>query len=365
MKTVLAILFCFASAPLFSQNPVPIQVSYPVYFDDVKFPRLQSPDLPPMNHLCGVAMLYLDTSMVNKELVFSGMDEPIILLDHVGISTKLSFIITDSLANKTSLEFLYSNNTCAASIMRNDSIISIGNMTKDQHRYSLRMIGNNYWHDEISAFISTLNYHLLRLHTKKLKQIPINGMYNSDSLNVILGYDYSFDTDNDLSWFDESLRNRIKDEAAFAYNSLLDDNKDSLYVNTIKTNSLVFHTASLDKDNNHLTHGKVSTIFKMNGEKNYLFLQAKKEYLMEIGYTYQKEAGKNGRLMLDKFTIKNMENNDFIDMTVFDLTDNGVPILYVDLISGVVMEDTGAWKAVQFITAIQDIFRLVRLPGEG
>ena len=65
------------------------------------------------------------------------------------------------------------------------------------------------------------------------------------------------------------------------------------------------------------------------------------------------------------FTIKNLENDDFIEMDIFDFAYNGFPLLYVDLISGVVMEDNGAWDAIQFITAIQDIFRIVKLPSEG
>ncbi len=365
MRIKITTFILFYTATLFSQNPIPIQVSVPVFYEDVKFPRLQSRDLRPVGHLCGIALLFLDTSKVEEEIVIGDIDDPVIWLDKVGISTKLSIIVTDSNADVTSLDFLYSNNTCAVSIGRNDSIISIGNLTKEGELYAMRIIGNNYWHHEIKTLIGRINHHLLRLHTKQLKHIPISGLFNPDSLNVILGYDYSFDTNFDLTWFDGGLRDRIKAEASMAYDRLHSGFNDSLYVDTIKTNSLVFHTAWNGKEGEKTTNGKISTIFKVESEAGYLFLKPQKEYLMEIGYKYHQRSATNGRLMIGRFLIKNMGNGDFIEMVVYDLSENGIPVLYVDLINGVVMEDEGAWKADEFIMAIQDVFRLVKLPSEG
>ena len=84
---------------------------------------------------------------------------------------------------------------------------------------------------------------------------------------------------------------------------------------------------------------------------------------MEIGYQYTQHK-KTGHLSINSFKISNLRNNDFIEMDVQDLVYRGVPMLYVDLIQGVVMEDEGAWKAAQIIQVIQDIFKLVKLPGE-
>ncbi len=365
MRIKITTFFLFYTTFLISQNPIPVQVSIPVYYQDVKYPHLQSKNLKPIGQLCGISLLFLDTSKVKEQIVIGDLNDPIIWLDKVGISTKLSFIVTDSNANVTTLDLLYSNNTCAASISRNDSIISIGNLTKENDLYAMRIIGNNYWRNEIKYLIEKVNHHLLRLHTKQIKSIPISGLFNPDSLNVILGHDYSFDTNFDLTWFDGTLRNRIKAEASMAYDRLHAQLNDSLYLDTIKTNAVVFHSVVNDNDNRHITHGTVSTIFKVESETGYLFLKTQKEYLMEIGYAYHQRTGDSGRLMINKFLIKNMENGDFIEMEVYDLSENGIPVLYVDLISGVVMEDDGAWKANEFITAIQDVFRLVKLPSEG
>ncbi len=364
MKIKFSIIFLFLAFQLLAQNPIPLQVSIPVYFEDVPYTHLQSRGLEPISDLCGIALLYIDTSITEKKILVAGNDDPVIWTDRVGITTKLSLISTDSNSNVSTLDFLYSNNICAISISRNDSIISIGNLTKKNDNYVIKIIGSNYWTEYIKNQFTTLNDHLMRLHTKQLKAIPISGYFNPDSLNVVLGYDYSFDTNYDLSWFDENLRNRIKLEADLAHDVLQNNLSSNDFSDTIRSNSIVVHTAQMSEEGNGI-NGKIATIFKMQGEDNYLFLKKKKEYLMEINYSYKKVSETSSKLLIELLSIKNMENGDFIVMEVIDMTDNGLPILYVDLISGVVMEDNGAWKADQFITAIQDVFRLVKLPGEG
>ncbi|HFA49048.1 MAG TPA: hypothetical protein ENJ95_08530 [Bacteroidetes bacterium] len=364
MKLTLINIILLSSFHLFGQNPIPLQVSVPIYFEDVEFPHLQSEDLRPVSHLTGIALLFLDTTISTEQIHVAGMDEPIIWADKVGITSKVSFMISDSIS-LMSLDLLYANGACTANIVKNEKTIATGGVTKDNSAYAIRLVGKEIMTDDIKYLIKKLNNFLMRLHAKKQKTIPVSPLFNRDSLNVILGPDLSFDTNYDLYWFDEILRNRLKNIAIRSYMKLKEDKGPAMIKDTIKSYALVFHTAAPSPTDDNYIEGRLSTIFKIKGGKDYLFLHADTDYLMEMHYKYTKWPTGSGRLMIDKFSIKNTENDDFVEMQVFDYTWNGIPLLYVDLISGVVMEDKGAWKADQFITAIQDIFRLVKFPYEG
>lgn len=359
----MSFFFFLSTNWIFAQNPVPVQVSVPVYFEDVEFTHLQSPDKPPVTHLCGIAFYFLDTSVVKDKIIVSNLFDPIIWVDKVGISTKVKFIVSDS-ASIRSLDLLYANGACSVEIVENEQIVATGSVTQDFGRYALRLVGPEILTEKIVELIGQINKYLLYLHSMEQMEIPVSPLFDPDSLNVIIGPDRSFDTNYDLYWFDETLRNRIKNLAIKAYMAIDRDESQNPLKESVQTNAWVEHIAEKVPGYSNMTRGKVSTLFKMKGKKNYLFLQSNQEYLMEIGYKYEKWKTSSGRLMIERFLVKNIGNDDFIEMKIFDYTWNGVPLLYVDLIQGVVMEDNGAWKANEIISAIQDIFRLVKLPHE-
>lgn len=364
MRFVFCTLLLLTTTFITSQNPFPLQVSLPVYLEHEAYSYLRSDvSASPISLLCGISLMFLDTSKVQEEVIVSGLEDPIIWFDKVGISTIVRFIVSDS-SSQTSMDLLFANNACRVNIVKNGQNIANGSITPEFGGYSLRLVGDDSVSGDIVKFLEKLNDYLLGLHTKVQKTIPISPLFARDSLNLIFGHDYSYNTNFDLYWFDETLRNRIKNLALKSFLVMGNDGRGSPVSESLQTNAIVHHEAMKMRGTSNRLGGKVSTIFKMNGEKNYLFLKAKQEYYMEISYKYERWATASDRLMIDKFYIKNLENDDFIEMRVFDFTWSGAPILYVDLINGVVMEEQGAWKADQFITAIQDVFRLVKLPKE-
>lgn len=365
MRFVFCTLLLFSTTLITSQNPFPLQVSVPVYFENVAYSYLKSDNATsPIGSLCGISLMFLDTSKVQEEIIVSGLDDPIIWFDKVGISTTVRFIVSDS-SSQTSMDFLFANNACRVNIVKNGQNIANGSITPEFGSYSLRLVGDNSVNKDIVKFLDKLNDYLLGLHTKVQNAIPISPLFARDSLNLIFGYDYSYNTNFDLFWFDETLRDRIKSLALKAFLVMENNERGGPISESLQTNAIVHHEAMRMGGKTNRISGKVSTIFKINGDRNYLFLKAQKEYYMEISYTYERWKSNSDRLMIDKFYIKNLENDDFIEMNIFDFTWSGAPILYVDLINGVVMEEQGAWKADQFITAIQDVFRLVKLPKEN
>ena len=364
MKIAFTLTFLFAAQILIGQSPIPIQVSYPVYFDNSAYAQSTSEKEEPLIQLCGIALLFLDTSDTQDRITISNLRNPIIWFDKVGISNQVKFIVSDS-NSIISMNLLYANNACTVNIFKNEQSIATGSITEDFGKYVIRLVGSEVVENDIVNFMELMNKYLLRLHKMKQKVIPVSPYFDSDSLNIIIGKDYSFNTNYDLHWFDETLRNRVKNLAIKSYMKITSDESQKSIKETEETNAWVEHRAEKIPGKSNMTKGKVTTSFKMKGKRDYLFLRSNQEYLMEIGYEYEKWKTSSGRLMIDKFSIRNVENDDFIEMDIFDFTWNGVPMLYIDLINGVVMEDGGAWKADQFITAIQDIFRLVKLPGEN
>lgn len=364
MRFVFCTLFLLTTILIKSQNPFPLQVSIPVYFENVAYSYLKSDNAAaPLGSLCGISLMFLDTSKVQEEIIVSGLEDPIIWFDKVGISTTVRFIVSDSFS-QTSMDFLFANNACRVNIIKNNQNIANGSIAPEFGGYSLRLVGDNSVSKDIVNLLEKLNDYLLSLHTKVQKTIPISPLFARDSLNLIFGYDYSYNTNYDLFWFDETLRNRIKNLALKSLFVMESNERGGPISESLQTNAIVHHEAIKTPGKANRSTGKVSTIFKISGDKNYLFLKAQQEYYMEISYTYKRWESNADRLMIDKFYVKNLENDDFIEMKIFDFTWSGAPILYVDLINGVVMEEQGAWKADQFITAIQDVFRLVKLPKE-
>ena len=363
MRIIFTLTILLVAKILLGQSPIPIQVSYPVYFENSAYSNPSSEENEPLTQLCGIALLFLDTSDTQEKITISNLRDPIIWFDKVGISNQVKFIVSDSNSIIT-MTLLYANNACTVNILKNEQSIATGSITEDFGEYVIRLVGTEIVENDIINLMTLINNYLLRLHKMKQKVIPISPYFHADSLNIIIGKDYSFNTNYDLHWFDETLRNRIKNLAIKAYMTISRDESQKPVKETEETNAWVEHQAGKIPGKTNMTKGKVTTVFKMKGKRDYMFLRSNQEYLMEIGYQYEKWKTSSGRLMVDKFSIKNLENNDFIEMDVFDFTWNGVPLLYIDLINGVVMEDGGAWKAEQFVTAIQDIFRLVKLPGE-
>lgn len=357
-KCFLFFLLFYGGVRMTAQSPVKLQITYPIYLEDVAFPHQHNPAKPPIGELCGVALLFLDTAKVQDEIIVTNLEDPVIWIDKAGISTVARFVVPDS-SGAFSLELRFANGICAVNFLSGDTPIANGILTQERGIYKIRMVGSQSAHHRILGLLETLNTHLLKLHTKAQKTIPIGHRYNSETVNVILGPDQSYDTNFDLLWFDGSLLERVKELADNAHFSALKTPGAPALEESTVNQALVRHQVVLVPGQSHVTKGKVSTLFKVQPGTGHLFLRPNQEYLIEVGYRFEKWPFGEGRFMVDQFTVKNMGNGDFVSMDVLDFNWNGLPILYVDLIKGVVMEDEGAWKADQVLAVVQEVFRLV------
>ena len=346
---------------VFCQSPFPLQVVYPIYFEDVKFTHKQSYNTPPSTHLCGIALYLLDTTETKEKLIASNLNDPLIWVDKIGISNQIKFIMHDG-ASISCIEFTYVNGVCSAKYLKNDQILATGSIIKELDKYCIRIIGPEAARNEINNITKILNNYLLRLHSMDQTEVLISPYFNNESLNIIFGRDLSYDTNFDLFWFDQNLHDRIKKLAINTYLNLSNE-KDKYISEAVGDKIITEHYAEEIQEENQIK-GKISIFFKMEKGKKFFFLKSGEEYLFELNYLYEKGITGQGKLRLCKFLIKNIINNDFMEMNIYDYSENGVPLLYVDLINAVVMEDNGAWKVDQFITTFQDIYSKVSLPNE-
>lgn len=71
-----------------------------------------------------------------------------------------------------------------------------------------------------------------------------------------------------------------------------------------------------------------------------------------------------GELSINQLGMRDLETDDFVDMHILDFLDNGLPVLYVDLINGVVTAAEDKWDIANVIHAVEDVISVSTMPEE-
>ncbi|MEZ4961791.1 MAG: hypothetical protein R2830_18325 [Saprospiraceae bacterium] len=346
-------------APFVPQLTIPVQLNYGV----------KSREKVSLGDLSGIAVLFLDTTKMKDEIDLMGHGQPVIWYDHAGESLKVTFVVPDSQATNY-LSLLYSKTSCSVGLMRheklsNDTLRASGNLVLDPEGYQVYLVGPLGAKDGLKTAINQLNDFFMLLHARSRTTVNLKSWFNTDSLNVIIGSDTQFGTDNDLFWIDQSLRMRIRQLAVNAYSRLyLFENKAGFVKDTLTSFGFAVHTAQADPRDDNGVKGNLSFKVEPDDRLKYLFMKPHVAYLFSVGYSFYRHGSGKGELILEKISCKNLETSDFVDMELTDLVSNGIPLIYVDLIRGVVMEDGGPWDVANIFHALEDIFRLSYLPNE-
>lgn len=368
LHLTLGLLFpCFLLA---AQSPFPPQLTVPVHFHDVFKKVANAGNSQADLQLSGMALMFLDTTKMNDELVVTGRAEPVIWYDHIGQSLKVTFVVpkNDMIGH---LELTYFDSKCAATIWRQDRLTNEvvhakGDLLEKNGSYSLHFTADERSRQGIGEVIESVNLFLMKLHTKVRTPVAVKSWYNRDSLNVIVGADSQFDTDYELFWFDKSVRNRLQMLASNAFSKLIlfQNNSNRINDKVDDGQEVIIHEAMPVGLTGQRIAGNISVIVQPGGAIKYLFLKPGNSYRIFLEYSFSRRSNGPGEFSINRLGLKNIQTGDFIEMEVYDLVNSGIPILYVDLIRGVVMEDGGPWDVTNVIHAIEDVLGMSKLPFE-
>jgi len=368
MKSLVLAFFFFAFGFLaVAQSPFKPQLAIPVFFNNLAQPVSGSQKQHPATYLSGIALMFLDTANTNDEFLVSGTSDLVVWHDNIGRSTKVTFIVPDSQFIGR-LELLYFDAKCTANLWWEDRTTGAtqhasGDLVTDEKGYySLIFSLTNKADKLLPDIFFPLNVHLMQLHTRQMRKVAIKSWFNKDSINVIVGADSQFGTDFDLFWLDQSLRSRLQAAASNAYSKLF------LFNNPAPSfrDSLVERQKRIHHEVERLESGVRGTLtITMNpdGSARYVFLKPYHTYRMTIGYSFSHGVNRPGELSIHHFGLRDLNTDDFVDMELYDFVNNGLPVLYVDLIRGVVTSED-PWNITNVIHAIEDVVAASVLPME-
>lgn len=340
-----------------------VQVCIPVYMAE-EAPSQQNFSTPPITEVSGILTMLFDDPIEEDLLLMTRQEDPILWMEKMGVSTRATFIFPENEALYR-LELLLSNSRMTINILVDDTKIAWGVIADEKGGRAMRLVGGPGAHAKVLRTIDQVNNYLMRLHLRKQKKIIVRPGFNPDTLNVICGLDTQFDTDFDLLWLNEELYARIEKEAEAAYRILsLTDNLNGEYQEKVENSAIVEHTARLSKSEDGLMYGSLLILFEVMGESPYYFLKGGDRYQIAIDYQFRKNELGRSFLTLETVVFRNEKSGDFMEMNLVDLTPNGIPVLYVDLINSVIMEEQGTWQIGQVFTVLEDIFGIIDLPNE-
>ncbi len=374
MKRTFTLLtpFLLLCSVTFAQSPFKPQLALPVFFTPLAKKASNTEKQVPDAYLSGIALMFLDTADTNDELLMSGNSDLVIWHDNVGKSTLLTLLVTDSRATGK-LELMFFNSKCAAKLWQQnrstgESIQTHGELELGKNGYSLHFSTDKFADGKALAdIIDALNIELMELHTRNLRKVQVKSWYNGDSINVIVGKDSQFDTDNELFWLDQSLRDRLITVASNDFSKLfLFDNETESLQDSIKSfNSLLQHEAKpFFQNGGQGIRGTIAITLKPGIIANYMFFNPNHTYRLYVDYTFCHGGNIRNEFVINRFGLRNMDNGDFVDMDLLDFVSNGLPIMYVDLINGVVTASYKSWDISKAIHFIEDAFKATALPYE-
>jgi hypothetical protein len=368
-RTILAFTLVSVVVSAFTQSPFEPQLAIPVFFNDLAQKVTNFEKQHSGVSLSGIALMFLDTASTADEIIVTGRDEPVIWQDYVGKSTKVTFVIPDSMMIGR-LELLYFDAKCAATVWRHDRLTNEvvhakGNLLNGPDGLALHFSIDDKTKNGLSGVFDRLNLFLMKLHSRQMRRVAVKPWFNQDSLNLIVGSDSQFNTDNELFWFDQSMRSRLYSLASNAFSKLiLFKNNEEQLRDSITGAYQVVHTARPFKSGVEGIQGKVSITLQADDKARYLFFKPDQKYRLFVDYTFYRGNNGPGELSINRFGLRNLGNGDFVEMELYDLINSGFPVIYVDLIRGVVMEDGGPWDVSNVIHAIEDVFGASKMPFE-
>ena len=355
----LLLLLPFFAQAQFEANT---QVSIPVFFSETP-PFEQSSSLEPIGELSGIALMLFENQDEEDNILLTRQDDPILWMERVGISSKATITFPNN-NSLTEIELLLSNNRLTVSLYSNKRVFARGVIAEEQGRFLMRLTGSTEHHRLVQVLLDKVNNYLMRLHFSKKKKVFIRPGFNEDTLNVICGLDTQFDTNFDVIWLNDRLYNRLEREASSVLGLL--NSQDTLlgkYHQRVKNSAIVEHTARVSETDSSLMYGSLVVLFEVVGERGYYFLKGGQRYQIAVDYLLRSKENETN-FSFEKLMLRSVQSGDFIEMSLMDLTPNHIPIIYVDLINSVIMEDYGTWNIVQVFTVLEDIFSIIELPNE-
>ena len=361
MKTIWFFLFSLLLGGMsYGQYPVRPQVYVPVYHELGSSGNTWLTEQNRLADLCGTAFYFLDTTEQHDHLHVTDDLGFMVWTEKVGVSTLVDYIVSDG-AHVSRLSLQYSNGACQVEVWQDSSRLSHGNLVRENGRDIIRMRCLPAAEGLMVQVLKRVNTNLVGLFRKKLSEIPITSpLFFRDTLNLVIGPDQQFDTDYDLVWFDKSLYERLRQLAV----------KDARQLSGRKMMEEAFgqqgdsrHRVMRDSLTPELLHGRLTLPVRLHEGGAYLFLKPKADYEVSVDYDLF-VSGNRQRLSLQKLILLNRDTRDFVEMNLTDVVEQGVPVLYLHLIIGVVMEDDGRWSIGEVLRVVQEALRDAVLPYE-
>ncbi len=357
---------CFAFK-LSAQAPFNPQLAIPIYYGKVGDTPKQAERHGTKTYLSGMALLFLDTASVADELWVSGGSDLVIWHEYVGQSTKASFYVPDS-AFIGRVELTYFAGKCKAEITwvdRNNATEHQANgelLTNNSGEYYLHLNAEEAAIPSINRIFHPLNVDLMQLYNRNMRRVTVKSWFDKDSINMIVGADSQFDTDFDLLWLDQSLRQRIHFIAVNAFSKLVLFNKtgNSFQDSIVSKNRVLLHQA---ERNGEGIKGALSIKFMPDESTRYVFLKPFNQYQADIEYSFVYNKQGLNELSIGRFGLRNLQTGDFVDLNIFDFVNYSLPVMYIDLINGVVTGED-AWDITNVIHIIEDVIASSNLPAE-
>lgn len=356
--------FCFYIA---AQTPFQPQLAIPVFFNSVAQPVANAEKHRPDTYLSGIALMFLDTADTNDELLLTGSSDLVIWHDNIGKSTKITYIVPDSQFIGR-LELLYFDAKCVADLWWQDRVTgqvqhATGDLLSEPSGYALYLTTDGKTDKALANLFFPLNVELMELHTRQMRRVPVKSWYNRDSINVIVGADSQFNTNYELFWLDQSLRSRLRTVASNSYSKmfLFSNPVSSLADSVMNGQRQVIHRVSRTENG---VNGRISIVMKPDGSARYVFLKPTHRYRLYIDYSFSHQQAGPGALCIKQVGLRDLETGDFVDMNILDFLDNGLPVLYVDLINGVVTAAEDKWDIANVIHAVEDVISVSVMPEE-
>ncbi|MCU0346794.1 MAG: hypothetical protein MUC59_07610 [Saprospiraceae bacterium] len=349
-----------------AQSPFKPQLAVPVHLNGLAQASTSSPRQPTKTYLSGIALMFLDTANTADELLVTGSSDLIIWHDCIGRSTKVTFIVPDTqFIGK--LELMYFGSKCTADLLLQDrntsaTFHSAGELllnAQDSYQLVFDQKSEKLPYD----IFHPLNVQLMQLHARDQRKVTLKSWFNKDSINVIVGADSQFDTDFDLFWLDQSLRNRLHALASNNYSKLylFDQQNSTVLDSSLSKNKTVLNRAERTP---YGLKGSLTITMTPDGSARYVFLKPFRSYTMFIDYAFHFVKGGTGQVSIQRFGLRDLNTGDFVEMDLYDLVNNGMPVMYVDLLKGVITSLDGTWDITNVIHAIEDVVAASALPGE-
>lgn len=349
-----------------AQSPFKPQLAIPVHIGGMAQPVSNIAKQAPYTYLSGIALMFFDSSNTTDEFLVTGGSDLVVWHDCIGKSTKLTFIVPDSQFIGR-LELMYFDAKCTADLWWQDRFTgatshATGDLLSDESGYSLHFTLTDKATKNLGDIFYPLNVQLMELHARDIRKVEVKSWFNRDSINVIVGEDSQFDTNYELFWLDQALRTRLHALASNSYSKLvLFGGNDTVRQDSVQNKNRMIHNR-VERTKGGLK-GTMTITLKPDASARYVFLKPFHTYRMFVDYTFLHAKNRPGQMSIQRIGLRDTNNGDFVEMDLYDFVNNGLPVIYVDLIRGVVTS-VDPWDIANVIHAVEDVVGASRLPME-